>query len=530
MHARVLFGVVFGFLAGVALRSLLALSSAWALFALLLAFVTLLFVLIDSRRAQALILTAIVLVSMSVGIMRTALAVRTGDPVLTTLLNQNISIEGTVAAEPDVRESGVHLTVDSNALITGSSSVVPITARILVLVPPQSGIVYGDVIRAEGKLVLPEAFDTGLGRSFDYPSYLAKDDILYELVFAKVTPTGERHGNLVVRAALAVKHAYLHGLSNALPEPEAGFAGGITVGDKRSIGSELSAQFQKVSLVHMLVLSGYNITLVIAGAASLLGFFGRTIQLGGSAGVVFAFILMAGGAASAVRAGAMALLAMYARLSGRTFVAMRALCAVCAAMVLYNPLILLYDPSFQLSVLATIGLVLFSPLIAERLRMIPERFGLREIAAATIGTQLAVMPLLLYQNGNLSIVAFPANLFALVPVPLAMIASAFAALAGLVLGPAAPIAALPAYLLLAYIIAVAQFFAHLPFASVAVPAFSVWWMIGAYALLALVYLVLQKKTAGMNPAEKEPLELLASTTNVVAVYATDQDAAELKRQ
>ena len=67
-----------------------------------------------------------------------------------------------------------------------------------------------------------------------------------------------------------MKQEYLKGEDATLPEPEAGLAGGITVGDKRSIGPALSADFQKVSLIQMIVLSGYNITVVANFAARLL--------------------------------------------------------------------------------------------------------------------------------------------------------------------------------------------------------------------------------------------------------------------
>jgi competence protein ComEC len=121
---------------------------------------------------------------------------------------------------------------------------------------------------------------------------------------------------------------------------------------------------------------------------------------------------------------------------------------------------------------------------------------LREIASTTLATQLTVLPLLLYQNGQLSLVALPANVLALVPVPFAMLASFIAAIGGMIasvapaLGGAAVLVAFPAYVLLTYIIDVAKFFASLPFASLSVSAFSAWWMFGAYAAMfaVLVYM------------------------------------------
>src|SRR5690606_22248100 len=104
----------------------------------------------------------------------------------------------------------------------------------------------------------------------------------------------------------------------------------------------------------------------------------RLLRFGVSGLVVAFFILMTGGAATAVRAGLMALLAVYARTSGRTFLALRALGFACLVMVLWNPYTLLFDPSFQLSALATAGLILFTPLFAAHLTWVSPKWGIRE--------------------------------------------------------------------------------------------------------------------------------------------------------
>lgn len=491
MAGRALWTIVGGFLIGVFARSLFTIGPVSALFCSLLALAVLLLAwLPGSSRAlmQGALLVSFALVAMAGGILRMDSSVLTGDMALTAHVGESVTLTGIVMQEPDVREASTRIAVHADTLITKFEKP-SVSAGVLVVAPAHVDVEYGDRVLAYGDLRLPEAFDTGAGRQFDYPEYLAAQGIGYQLAFAQVerqfVPEGKESnvGNPLKALAIRAKGAYVRGLGAALPEPEAGLASGITVGDKRSIGSELSLDFQRVSLIHMVVLSGYNITVVINAVAKGLAWAPHILRFGASAFVVVFFVLMSGGAASAVRAGSMALIAAYARASGRTFLAARALGIVAVGMVMYNPLTLTFDPSFQLSALATIGLIAFTPIFSAWFSLIPEKWGLREIAASTVATQLAVLPLLLYQNGLLSVVALPANLLALAPVPFAMFFSFIAAIAGIILGPyAAPLAA-PAYLLLAYIIAVGKFFAALPFASVSIPAFSAWWMIAAYAAL-----------------------------------------------
>lgn len=500
MNAQVFYGVVGGFLLGVFIRSFVPLPWPYACFLALLGALAGMYSYIDRRQVRPITIFAVVCIALSAGVWRMDISIVSGDAVLAKYRDAPVVIEGVVTRELDEREGSTRISVRATRLITASTSV-PVAGGILVLAPPHANVAYGDVVRASGTLRSPEAFETGEGRTFNYPQYLAKDGIVYQLTFAQIESLGTNEGNPIQAAAIAVKRAYLTGLGDVLSEPEAGLAGGITVGDKRSIGSELAAQFQEVSLIHMVVLSGYNITVVINAAARSLAWAPRSVQLGGSGLLVMFFVLMAGGAASALRAGVMALIAMYARVSGRMFLAMRALGLVAFLMVLWNPLTLAFDPSFQLSALATVGLILFTPVCSGYLRWVSERFGLREILASTISTQIAVLPLLLYQNGNLSVVSLPANLLALIPVPLAMLMSFVAAVFGMLMHvfPALSIIAIPiafpAYVLLAYIIFVAQFFAALPFASVSVPAFSIIWMFAAYVgLFGGLWYVQKKKT------------------------------------
>ena len=481
MGSRILWVIILGFLGGVAARSLTPSGIVGASFVLLLALASLFFI----GRTRGALLLALFLFAFAGGIARMNAATLSGDPVLSAHVGEQVTLEGFVVQEPDVRDASTRVAIEADTLITKYAKDT-VRAGVLVSAPPHIDIAYGDRVLAYGTLRLPERFDTGEGRQFEYPGYLASQGIEYQLSLAQLERQIEeapRRANALKEFALKAKELYVAGERAALPEPEAGLASGITAGDKRSIGSELSADFQKVSLIHMVVLSGYNITVVLNAVARLLAWAPHSIGFGASGFVVLFFILMSGGAASAVRAGLMALLAVYAHASKRVFLASRALALVACAMVLWDPFTLVFDPSFQLSVLATIGLIVFTPLFSGWFSRIPERWGLREIVASTAGTQLAVLPLLLYQNGAFSPVALPANLLALAPTPFAMLFSFIAGAGGMIFGSGAVLLAAPAYLLLAYIIAVGQFFAGLPFASFALPAFSAWWMVGAYAIL-----------------------------------------------
>ncbi|MEK7145270.1 MAG: ComEC/Rec2 family competence protein, partial [Patescibacteria group bacterium] len=215
-------------------------------------------------------------------------------------------------------------------------------------------------------------------------------------------------------------------------------------------------------------------------------FLPRAARLAGGALAIILFAVMTGGSATIVRASLMAILVVVARATGRIYGITRALLLAGFLMVLHNPKILVFDTSFQLSFLSTLGLIYLSPVIEKWLGFIPEKLQLRQIAAATIATQIFVLPLLLYQMGQLSIVSLPVNLLILPAIPWTML---FGFLAG-ALGFISQIIALPfafiAYLLLAFQLKIVALFAALPFASIAIPYFPAAALFGCYVVFALL--------------------------------------------
>lgn len=501
MRTRILWRLIIGFVLGVGFRSLLVLSWPFATLVGVLSVLAVLFSYLDNRKRAAYLTLAVALAACAAGFLRIDIAAREGNPVLAAYIDKKVVLLGSVLNDPDIREKSVRLHVRITSLETGTTTR-KASGDVLVIAPLYSGIAYGDMIRAEGELRQPQAFETSDGRMFDYPLFLAKDGILYELAFAQVVKTGEGRTNPLKALAIGFKHWYLSGLRVALPEPSAGLAAGITVGEKRGSGEELNEVFRIVGLTHIIVLSGYNITIILNALAYGLAQFSRPLRFTVSALAVFFVVLMAGAAASAVRAGIMALIAVYARQSRRVFLSLRVLAVAAFAMILWNPYTLVFDPGFQLSVLATFGLVAFGPFFARKLTRIPEKFGLREIASSTLATQLTVLPLILYQSGQLSVYALPANLFALAAIPSAMALSAIAALAGVLLGPVSAVFALPAHMLLSYIIGVANIFASLPLASLSLPVFPSWLLCIAYACIGIGYAYIEK--------EKRPRAMLSA--------------------
>jgi competence protein ComEC len=185
----------------------------------------------------------------------------------------------------------------------------------------------------------------------------------------------------------------------------------------------------------------------------------------------------------------MALLVILARVTGRQYNVTRALFMAGGLMVIHNPKILAFDVSFQLSFMATLGLIYLSPKIIEYLKFLPSKFQIRELMAATIATQLFVLPILLFKVGNLSIISPIANLIVLPFIPLTMLFGFFTSLVGLISSLISLPLATISYFLLHFQITIVQLLSGLPFSSVSIETFPLWGLLLVY----FIYILVMKK-------------------------------------
>lgn len=414
-------------------------------------------------------------------------------PILDSALDTKAEIIGVVSRDPDVREKFIFLTVDID-LINGK----PSDGRILASVDRFSEVNYGDRVLISGKLILPEPFETDNGRSFDYPKYLLAHGVTHTVQFADVEVQANGEGNPLVATLLDLKHVLVSGIQKALPEPESALLAGLLLGEKQSLGEKITESFRNAGVVHIIVLSGYNVALVIGAILFVVQrIFSRGVALAVAGVGIIAFVIMTGASETGIRASVMALIVLLAQFLRRPTEGVRVLLIAGAGMALFNPYLVLFDLSYQLSMLATLGLVLFSNSLQKRMQFVPETLGLREIVATTVATQVTVLPLLIFSVGSISVVSLIANILVLPAVPAGMLFGFLAAVASL-LSPflSFPLTAV-AYAILHYIIQISVWLGSFSISAFSIPAeysLEVLGVLLALYTLAFVFLNMRKKT------------------------------------
>lgn len=367
------------------------------------------------------------------------------------------AVEGIVASYPERRDGSVRYDLETRK-IGNEEMLQPIHLLVEAERFPEAR--YGDRILAEGTLETPGVIEDETGRSFDYGAYLRSQGFAGRMSFAKIAIVEARSKAGMRSALYSIRERFSYGIERALPEPQAGFLKGVILGEKHAAGEEIEDAFKAAGLSHLVVLSGYNIMIVVTVVFFVSRRFVPRIAPYVALVAVLLFILMTGGEAPSIRAGLMAGVMLLGVILRRDYIAGRALALIAIGYALFDPLGAT-SLSFLLSAVATFAIIYAAPLIEDHSHLVPERFGLREAFATTVAAQIFVTPLLLRSIGEIPALSILANILVVPLMPLAMGLGALAAFAG-TLGFFPMIFSFPAYLVLSYVVAIAKLFAATP--------------------------------------------------------------------
>lgn len=356
------------------------------------------------------------------------------------LINTTLTIEGTVSDDRDTDKSGNTVLRLKEVMYRGYD----LPGKIWVTLSSEAPVERSDRVTLHGKL------QPGFG-TFPAAMYRA------ELIKTERPQPGD--------IALHVRDWFADAVRTAVPEPEASLGVGYLVGQRRNLPEDLDMALKTAGLTHIVVASGYNLTILVRLARRLFEKISKYLSALAAGGMIVSFVAITGASPSMSRAGLIAALSLLAWYYGRKFHPLVLLPIAVATTVLINPSYAWGDVGWQLSFAAFAGVMLLAPLL-QAYYFGPKKPGvIRQIFGETVSAWICTLPILLLAFGQISNVAIFANLLILPLVPLAMLLTFMAGIGALVAVPLATIVGFPAYALLSYMTQTAQFMAHLPWAT-----------------------------------------------------------------
>lgn len=277
-------------------------------------------------------------------------------------------------------------------------------------------------------------------------------------------------------------------------EPAASLGLGFVVGQRSEMPEELDEQMRIVGLTHIVVASGYNLTILIRLARRLFENHSKYLAFASSMGLMILFVAVSGLTPSMVRAAAVTGLSLLAWYYGRRFHPVLIILYVAAVTAFINPIYLWSDIGWYLSFLAFAGVLLLAPLVSaaiERLlKSSPSAFI--KVIIETISAQLLTLPLILFVFGVLPVLSVVSNALVAPIIPLAMLLTFLTGVLGFFLEPLAAFIGGMATIAIDYVLAVVAVLSGPDWAQQDMPV-SAWMMVGLFVAVIVMILLAYRR-------------------------------------
>ena len=448
-----------------------------------------------------------------------------------------VEVIGLIADPPIKKDGFTELRIQAESLeIPIYSDKIFIEGGLLVRTNDEVDWAYGDRVLIRGKLEYALEFE-----DFSYRSYLARQGIDSLISFAEVIQLEVGQGNSFLTALFLIRAQALQKLKALYPEPESALLSGILLGEESGLSNSLKEDFNVTGARHIIAISGFNITII---AGIFISLFRRL--LGPHRGTWLAifgiaiYTLLVGADAPVVRAAIMGTFALLARQTGRYQAGLVALSLSAALMALANPHIL-WDVGFQLSFVATLGLILYADRLAngaEKLiaKLFNQKLAIRirsplsEFFLLTIAAQITTFPLILYHFHRLSWSSLPTNLIILPAQPAVMLIGGLSLLLSFLFFPIGQFFAWVTWPFVAFTIRVVELFASFSWTSQALSDLSPYFVISYFAILAFITFrprSISFKNISIKPALLTAVLIIASIWLWISYFAAPTGKLEI---
>ena len=385
-----------------------------------------------------------------------------------TLVGSRVRVAGVIADDVDTNPRG-HKVVKLKDIRVGEDKA---AGNIWVTTGDSRALRRSDALVVTGKAT------KGFG-SFALTMYDARIDSVERSSYSDV--------------ALEVRDTMVKGVRSTVQEPAASLGVGYLLGQKSMLSPELSEALVMTGLTHIVVASGYNLTILVRLARKAFENVSKYLAALSGVSLIVGFIAITGMSPSMSRAGLVAGLSLWAWYYGRKMHPVTLLVFAMAVTLLVNPSYAWGDVGWALSFAAFAGVMILAPLLQAYLWGKEAVSSVGRIVIETTAAIVMTMPITATAFGNISIIALFANVLIVPFVPLAMLLTFIAGVTGSMFGSGAHFVGVPVELVINAMVWIINRCAEVPWAQLPL-AFPTWSLMIWYTLLALVCLYLSRTT------------------------------------
>jgi len=280
-----------------------------------------------------------------------------------------------------------------------------------------------------------------------------------------------------------VREAFASAVRSVMVEPMASLGLGFVVGQRSTLPDMLDEQLKVVGLTHIVVASGYNLTILVRFVMRLLSRHSRYAAFVVSLLMIAAFVMFSGFSPSMNRAVVVTVLGLLAWYVGRRFHPVLLILYVAGATALVNPMYVWSDLGWYLSFFAFAGILVVAPLVIRLVYRRRDPSPFEQVVFETMSAELMALPIVALAFGTIPVFALVANIMVGIFIPLAMILTAVTGVVAMLSTSFAGVFAAATNILIGYIVAVVEWLSSLPMATANV-ALPLWVIVAWYVVIA----------------------------------------------
>ena len=403
--------------------------------------------------------------------------------LLTEYSSQFITVEGKVLTEPRLTESE-RIKFWFQPSQVQKPSYKNVSGKLYITLPlsPEISIYPGENVSIKGILYRPQIVKNPGG--FDFKTYLNREGAFAGLkgleIEVKNNQKEPNWGWWKIRQRII--KAQISGLGSPVGELVSSMVLGRRAVD---LPQAIRDRFIKAGLAHILAASGFHVSLLLAVVLKVTNRYSARSQFFIGLSTLIIYVGLTGLQPSVIRASIMGFGALVGLLLDRQVIPLGSLLLAATILLLFNPL-WIWDLGFQLSFLATFGLIVTVPAITKKLDWLPPNIA--TIIAVPLAASIWTLPLICYVFNTVATYSIVVNIISTPLVTIISLGGMISAIAAViipVLGSAiASLLFYPSLLL----IEITKVFTNLPGSAFAVGKISLVSLLLIYLLLCLVWL------------------------------------------
>ena len=396
--------------------------------------------------------------------------------------NEVVTVRGEVSSLPRLtRSQKGQIWLDAQEL-NQTGKAIKVTGNLYVTMPllQSTGLYPGQEVAIKGTLYQPKpANNPG---SFDFKRFLQQQNTFAGMNGRQVNFTVDEQPPW---GLWQVSKQIVRSQVRWLGSPEGQLVSSMVLGSKAvDLPYDIKDLFVRVGLAHALAASGFQTALILGLIMALTKKLSSKWQFGCGAAALIGFVGLTGLQPSVLRAVIMGFGALIGVVTDRKIKPLGSLLVAATLLLLWNPL-WIWDLGFELSFLATLGLVVSVPSLVAELDWMPR--AIASLVAVPLAAALWTLPLQLHIFGVVPPYSLVVNILTIPLISIISIGGIISAIAALIWSTAGSAIAWLLYYPTYILIWLVQFFSQLPGNYLAVGKIAIWQLLAVYGLMGLVW-------------------------------------------